>query len=257
MSIEMDSNNLEQGHQTEVPETPETPELPPKFQGKSVAEIVQSYQNLESELGRARNEVGTVRRLADELLGLRRQAPEVRTNPEPPPKITTDQLFDNPTDAIVTVARRTAEETAARTEAKLEGMETYLQTESFKRDFPDYEQTMNDPGFQSWIRGSSLRQRLAAQAAGNDFDAARELFGLYKEVSASAPNTSNRTSATDPASVALARGGGSSAAGVANTSSGKKIYNRDELIQMKIHRPEEYERQWPEIYKAYQEKRVR
>ena len=238
--------------------TPESEKssIPKKFEGKSLEEVVASYSSLESELGRARNEIGTMRRLTDELLGLRRPPAEDRINPEPPPKITTDQLFEDPTEAVLTVAKRTADEATARTEKRVGNLELFLQTESFKRDFADYESTMNAPEFQDWVRGSPYRQRLALSAAGNDFDAARELFGLYKESAPKTPAPSNRTQPS-AADVALARGGGSNAAGVANTSTGQKIFSRDELINMRIYEPEKYSSMWPEIFKAYQEKRVR
>jgi hypothetical protein len=43
-------------------------ELPVKFRGKSPAELVKMYQEVELVVGRQAQEVGDVRRLADELL---------------------------------------------------------------------------------------------------------------------------------------------------------------------------------------------
>ena len=52
---------------SEAPEQEEEPqsELPTKFQGKSMAEVVSSYENLEKELGRKGQELGELRKLTD------------------------------------------------------------------------------------------------------------------------------------------------------------------------------------------------
>ena len=54
---------------TEQPQI-EPSELPNKFQGKSVTEIVSSYENLEKELGRKGQEIGEFRQLTDQILKL-------------------------------------------------------------------------------------------------------------------------------------------------------------------------------------------
>jgi len=45
-----------------------TSEIPDKFAGKSVEDIVKSYQNLEQELGRKSQEIGELRQLSDSFL---------------------------------------------------------------------------------------------------------------------------------------------------------------------------------------------
>lgn len=49
-------------------ENVETEELPPKFQGKSVDDIINSYVNLEQQYGRQGNELGELRKLTDSLI---------------------------------------------------------------------------------------------------------------------------------------------------------------------------------------------
>lgn len=41
------------------------------------------------------------------------------------------------------------------------------------------------------------------------------------------------------------------------TTRGKKVYNRADLINLRIHQPEKYEAMEPEIRKAYEEGRVK
>ena len=45
-----------------------TSDIPDKFSGKSVEDIVKSYQNLEQELGRKSQEIGELRQLSDSCL---------------------------------------------------------------------------------------------------------------------------------------------------------------------------------------------
>ena len=49
-------------------EQPQEVELPNKFKGKSMEDIVSSYENLEKELGRKGQEIGELRRLTDGIL---------------------------------------------------------------------------------------------------------------------------------------------------------------------------------------------
>jgi len=47
---------------------PEVPELPDRYRGKSIEDIVKMHQEAEKVIGRQAQEVGEVRKLADELI---------------------------------------------------------------------------------------------------------------------------------------------------------------------------------------------
>lgn len=171
------------------------PQLPEKFKGKSLDEVASSYSHLESELGRSRNEIGQLRRLTDELLGLRNAgARATQTTPERKP-ITADTLLEQPEEAIRTVAAAEAQARTKDLEARIARSETAEAVRAFEAKYPDYQSTMNDPSFVQWIQKSPFRQRMAVAAAQGSFDAADELFGLYKEVSTAAPERSDPTDA--------------------------------------------------------------
>ena len=53
---------------TDNVEVTEEPSIPSKFAGKSTEEIIDSYTNLEKELGRKAQEVGELRKLSDSFL---------------------------------------------------------------------------------------------------------------------------------------------------------------------------------------------
>ena len=57
-----------EGASNEVQEEPAKVEIPEKYKGKSLEDIVKMHQEAEKLIGRQAQEVGEVRRLADELL---------------------------------------------------------------------------------------------------------------------------------------------------------------------------------------------
>lgn len=247
----------------EQPAEPQEPEIPEKYRGKSVQEIIDMHVNAERELGRARNEVGTVRRLADELLGINRAQFESRREdkPEPRPKLTTDSLFEDPDRAITEVVSREAEERTRELNERLARSEAALALTAFEKKHPTFRQTMEDDAFIAWVQQSPYRMRLAQGAVHNDYVAADELFSLYEEVKGqpSAPAAAPAPSGAERARRdTLARPGGSPSAGVGGTSQGKKIWSRTELIEMRIKDPQKFDALYEsEILPAYAEKRVR
>lgn len=264
------SDNPDKGTQT-APQTQDAgqqqtqqtgePELPEKYRGKTAAEIAEMHRNLESELGRARNEIGQVRRLADELLGINRaQTARTEAANQPPARkpLTPDDILSNPEQAITAVVKAEAD-TRVRTEAdRIDRLEAELVLARFERKHPDYRTTMEDPQFVSWVQRSTLRGQLAQAAAAGNYAAADELFTLYEEAKAMTATTQQTTQTDAARKAGLARPGGASAAGGAGQDKGgKPIWSRAKLMEMRINNPEEFERLQPEILLAYAEKRVK
>jgi hypothetical protein len=252
--------------QTQVQAPAETvaqPDLPAKYQGKSLEEVIEIARALESDRGRLANEVGGLRKLTDQVLGLAQNArfqPAPQQHEKPAP-VTSEDLLSRPEETVTEIAKRVADERGSASETRLGNLEARLALDSFQRKYPDFEQTMGDPKFQQWVSESPYRQKIAnAAAQKGDFDAADELFGLY---AASNP-AAEKPKQTDPLEAArqagLARKGGSSAAGVAPSSAndGKKVYSRNELIDMRINKPEEFNSRYAsEFLPAYKEGRVK
>lgn len=239
-------------------ETTQTPEddIPEKFRGKSMKDLVDAYRNLETELGRKNNEVGMIRKLADELIGVRATERQlVQENREKPQPLTTDKLLADPEDAIIGVVRREALSKQEQLESKVQSLEDRLLTEAFEKKHPNFQQTMVSQEFGEWLQKSDYRKRLGYRASQGDYEAADELFGLYEE----ATSRPQPTPGTKPSArqATLARSGGSSAGGVVPSAEGKKIFTRTELMEMRINRPEEFDARQEEILTAYREKRVR
>ena len=131
--------------------------------------------------------------------------------------------------------------------------------EDFEKRHPGFRQTMESQEFGAWIQGSQTRQHLGLRAAKGDFGAADELFSLYEEygtIRQSAPQAP-APAKPDARKATLSRSGGSSAGGVIPNASGAPKFTRQELLEMRINRPEEFDSRQDEILQAYREKRVR
>ena len=257
-NIVVDPEELESppASQSEVVSPPPEDKIPPKFRGKSLDEIVDAYSELESELGRKGNEVGQLRRLTDQLLGL--EEAKKRAEEKPQRKITSDDLFDDPDKSITERAREIAEERAARTDERVFHLERQLVEEAFERKHKGFREKLQDEDFINFVRGSEYRKGLIVKAAQDDWVAADELFTAYEEARSSAPAqpVSNTRQAAKQST--LVKSGGSSASGVVPRNDGKKIYSRTDLINMRINNPEEFdERYSTEFLPAYLEGRVK
>lgn len=229
------------------------PEVPEKFKGKSAAEIVAMYQAQESELGRKNNEVGQLRRLTDEVLGLAKATRDSNNQVAKKP-ITSEDLLSDPDRVVTERVREVADERGAAQEARTARLESQLALQSFERKFPTYANDLTDAKFLNWVQKTGTRQSLAGRAANGDYFAADELFTLYNEAK---PETNGGASNLDAARKAsLAKGGGSAVADT--TGSGKKIYKREDLIDMRIKNREEFDRRFEtEFFPAYREGRVK
>lgn len=253
---------------TQAPEQPANPaaqnqpapgdDIPEQFRGKTPAELVKIIRDSQSEIGRARNEIGQVRRLADELLGIRAVAAPAKVESPPPRKpLTTDSLLQDPEQAVTQVVREEAERREASTAERIAALERDLNLSRFELKHPGYQDTLKDPKFADWLQRSSYRLGLAQGAHAGNFSAADELLTLYKESQSVAAPQESQPSPTDKARAAsLARSGGA-AAGAGSSNASRQVWSRAKLLDMRIHNPDEFERLQPEILRAYQEKRVR
>jgi hypothetical protein len=236
--------------------TDERSELPEKYRGKSVEDLVDMHRNAEAEIGRARNEIGSVRRLADELIGIRRAEMERANPPTAPKPVTANDLLDNPEETLVQVARRVADERMQDVNRRTQVLESELAVSRFEKKHPGFQATMAQADFADFVRNSEYRQRLAVQASQGDYVAADELFSLYGERQPTPPPQPSGGVA-EARRAATAKPGGSSAAGVVASNDGKTRFSRTELLEMRMKRPDEFDRRQEEILDAYRDGRVR
>lgn len=239
----------------DAPEAEESPEIPSKFAGKSTQEIIDSYTNLEKELGRKAQEVGELRKLSDSFL----QA-EVSRNTQNPqdntPLETKDNdvdFFDDPNKAVNDMIENhpkfrefqqfQAQQAQAGAEARL------------KQTHPDFTEVVQDKAFQEWVQDSPIRIQMFQAADAYNFDAANELLTNWKDRSMISKTQEVKEKAEVERKEALKAGTAESRTS-SGSSKGGKTYRRADLIRLKMENPSRYESLQDEIYAAYAEGRV-
>ena len=237
------------------PETEETtleqeePEIPQKYQGKSTAEIVRMHQEAEKLLGKQSSEVGELRKVVDDYIQtqLSEQAPQ---QSEPEEDI---DFFSDPDKAVARAIDNHPKIREAE-QISTQYRQSTAMAELQKRH-PDMQDILQNNKFADWIKGSKIRQQLFVQADQQyDYDAADELFSLWKErqqvVTQTAANEKQqRKQAVKSASTGNARGSGE--------QRGKKVYRRADIIKLMRTDPDRYQALSDEIMQAYAEGRVR
>jgi putative ubiquitin-RnfH superfamily antitoxin RatB of RatAB toxin-antitoxin module len=240
-------NETQQPVEQVVAQEETKPIIPEKYQGKSVDDIIRMHQEAEKLIGKQAQEVGEVRRLADDLI-----KQNLQTNHKPIVEEPEVDFFEDPQKAI----RRTVDQHPDVLAAK-------QATQDFKRmniqqklaaTHPDFQQVVQDAGFTEWVKASPVRLGLYAKADGEyDFDSANELLSTYKQLKqvqtkqVAAVDNTVRQQSLKAASVDVGGTGESS----------KKIYRRADLIQLRMRDPDRYEALQPEIMAAYAEGRIK
>lgn len=222
-------------------------DVPDKYRGKELSDIIKMHQEAEKLIGKQAQEVGEVRKLADELI--KQNLSGNRQNAEVEPEI---DFFEDPKKAVQNTIDRHPDVLAAR-QASLEFKKMQIQ-QKLTTEHPDFTQIVQDQEFVDWVKSSPIRLGLYAKADGEfDYDSANELLSTYKQLKGV------RTKQTSDAGEATRKQNLKAAAvdtgGTGET--GKRVYRRADLIRLKMTDPQRYESLSDEIMIAYQEGRVK
>jgi len=242
-----DTDNQTNTEQVEAAKEESKPIIPEKYQGKSVDEIIKMHQEAEKLIGKQAQEVGEVRKLADDLIKQNLQSTNKPVVEEPEV-----DFFEDPQKAIRKTVEQHPDVLAAK-QATQEFKRMNIQ-QKLAQTHPDFQQVVQDAGFAEWVKASPVRLSLYAKADGEyDFDSANELLSTYKQLKtiqtkqvAAVDNTARQQS-LKAASVDVGGTGESS----------KKVYRRTDLIRLKMTDPDRYEALQPEIMLAYSEGRIK
>ena len=247
--------NQEAPPQTEQPqaEAEQSFEVPDKFQGKSMEDVISSYENLEKELGRKGQEIGELRKLTDGIL--QQQLTTNQSGTEAQDDNTEDiDFFDDPDKAVSKAIENHPKFREFEEQQKVQAANAT--TQQLQSAHPDYLEVVGDPKFQEWVQESPIRTELYVSAHNYDLNSAMELIGNWKErslISNTSEAEANKAAKRDQALKA--------GRGVSRTSSesqaGKKIYRRADLIRLRTNNPERYESLQDEILQAYSDGRVK
>ncbi len=227
-------------------------ELPEKFRDKTVAEVVESYTNLEKEFGRKSNEVGELRKLTDEIL--RQQAAPAHVEPGYINESEVDEydIFDNPQKVV---------DRAIDNNPRLRALEEKMLADSQRSSHDeliaahsDADEVVASDEFLGWLQESPSRTKSFQEAhTGHDVSSATDLLTLFKATSGKAAEDArgvrdaNAAQGLRNASVEKGR----------PSTTGKPIYQRTELIRLKVEQPRKYAEMRDDIRDAYQDGRVK
>jgi hypothetical protein len=224
------------------------PELPDRYRNKSLEDIVKMHQEAEKVIGRQAQEVGEVRKLADELIKQNLGARQTTVEKEEPEV----DFFDDPKKAIQKTIEAHPDVLAAR-EATAQ-FKTLQARQKLAQTHPDFEQLLQSEDFANWVKSSPVRIGLYAKADSQaDFDSANELFSTYKELrnirGEQAKQQATAARQQTMKAVQVDSGG--------TGESSKRVYRRADLIRLKMTDPARYDALSEEIMAAYAEGRVK
>ena len=224
------------------------PDLPEKYRDKSLDEIVKMHQEAEKLIGKQAQEVGEVRKLADELIRQNLGSKQQQIKQDEPEI----DFFEDPKKAVQRTVDSHPDIVAAR-QATLEMKRSQIQ-QKLAQDHPDFGDIAKDQDFANWVKSSPVRIELFKRAdAEYDYDSANELLSTYKQLRGvkkqqnEASNEATRKQNLKAVGVDVGGSGESS----------KKVYRRADLIRLKMQDPNRYDALSDEIMAAYAEGRVR
>lgn len=240
----------QQTQQAQQTETSNEVEIPEKYKGKNLEDIVKMHQEAEKLIGRQAQEVGEVRRLADELLKQSLAQKQQQVQPkEETPEI---DFFEDPQKHLNNAVANHPDVLAAK-QASLQLKQ--IQTQAMlNKKHPDFADIVRDGEFIEWVKASPMRLNIYAMADANyDFNAADELITTFKQI-----RTSKTQQTTDAGKAVRQQNLKAASVDVGGTGeSSKKVYRRTDLIRLRMQDPDRYEALQPEIMAAYAEGRVK
>ncbi len=226
------------------------PVIPEKYKGKSLEDIVKMHQEAEKLIGKQAQEVGEVRRLADELIKQQLSSKQ----PSTPPKEETQEIdfFEDPKTAVQKAVAEHPDVVAARKAAmQFKQMQTQ---QALQQKHPDFKDIVQDGEFIEWVKASPIRLNMFALAdAQYDFNAADELLSTFKQI-----RTVKSKETVEAGQQARKQNLKAAAVDVSGTGeSSKKVYRRADLIRLRMTDPSRYDALQDEIMAAYAEGRVK
>lgn len=248
MLIDNDENQSEVDIEESKAQANSQNTIPDKYRDKSLDDIIKMHQEAEKLIGKQAQEVGEVRKLADELIknnlvGGKQQTIEVE------PEV---DFFEDPKRAMQRTVDNHPDVLAGRN-AAIEFKKMQIQNQ-LNQDHPDYKQVVNDAEFIDWVKSSNVRIGLYTKAnADFDYDSANELISTFKQlrgVKMRQTEQDGESTRKQNLNSAMVDSGGTG-------ESSRKVYRRADLIRLKMNDPARYEALSDEIITAYAEGRVK
>lgn len=243
----------------DTPENDNEFEIPDKFKGKSTADIVRSYQELEKTLGRQAQELGEYRKYADSFL--RQELERTSTGKATDTKeeeidFSLEDFVSNPKETL----GKAVEPKVKQLSQELSELKREAALKEFQSKHPDYMDIGTDPDFQEWVAKSPYRIRQFQAANQYDLDAADELLSQYKEIQSLIKQKKEEeiNTAKKEAKAKIKKDLKASSLESGSTGQGTRtVYRKADLIRMRMEDPDRFNAMHDEILQAYAEGRVK
>ena len=238
------------------------PEIPEKFRGKSQEEIIQSYQELESRMGKQSNELGELRRTFDafvksELENRRDRLLDDNLNQQPTNHDTLDGGLDPRNQSSDFLAGNDQGGTDNNVSRELAELRRERFLEKMGNAHPKFKETIKDEAFRDWVVESNLRQELYMRGdQGYDFDASNELFTLWEEKQQREKADADAQAEKEKAAADAEFDSAKMDVGTPANPSSKQRYRRSDIRALMQNNPTRYQELQDEIMAAYREGRV-
>lgn len=227
--------------------------VPEKYKGKSFEEIIKMHQEAEKLIGRQAQEVGEVRKLADELIKQQLNTQKQDTQPS-----ATDNEIDYFADPDKAVNHAVENNPVVRQlKEQAEAQARQQAAEQLQAKYPNFQEIVASEDFANWIKSSKVRLDLFAKANNYDFDSANELLDTYTALRGIKAQKADETlkqgedvKRSQTLKAAAVQKGGTGEVG-------KPIYRRVDLIRLRMQDPERYNAMQDDIMAAYNEGRVK
>lgn len=230
--------------------------IPDKYKGKSFDEIMKMHQEAEKLIGRQAQEVGEVRKLADELI--KQQLNTNKQDTQPSVQDNEIDYFADPDKAVNHAVENNPIVKQLKEQQEMAAKQQVMAT--LQQKYPDYLNIVQTEDFANWIKSSKVRTNLLIEAENYNLDAAQELLETYTAIKGMKSQTAQKaddtlvqdsktTRSQTLKSAAIQKGG--------TGEVGKPIYKRVDLIRLRMTDPNRYNDMQDEIMQAYNEGRVR
>lgn len=233
---------------------------------ESTRKQAEAYAPLQSAYGRMANDLGTQRKLTDQILALDKRTTDLDGRPAPaskePPKVDPRSLVDDPTKTLDAYWRQREDALRQELEQKTAQENQQRAEQAFLQKHDDFAAVTATPEFTSWVHSSPLRVRAAALAGQGNYVVADELLTEYKALKGQGPapqGDPGRGGDTEAARKAQLESSAQANGGSNGSSSKGPIYKRADLIRLKMEKPHVYSDPTfqAEILAAYAQGRVK
>ena len=242
--VKQEASEIEAVEQQQA--TPKS-ELPEKYRGKSIEEVAKMHSEVEKRLSIQGQEIGEVRKLADELIRQNLESKQQSTKKIEPEV----DFFEDPQAAIQKAVDNHPDVQSSKLAfANMQRMQIKQQLAS---THPDFDEITKDQNFADWVKSSPVRIKLFAAAdQGYDFDSANELLSTYKQLRGARAKQGEVLQENNRQLSLKAAGVDAGGSGEAS----RKTYRAIDLQNLLNTNPERYTAMQDEIMRAYTEGRV-